>query len=196
MAEYLVGNKTTGAPQRANALKTSAGAADADKIVATGPNGTLDPTVVNASATGGAGKIVQYGSDGRLSKAVMPAGYEQTGILYVAAEALAAGDSVNVHTAGGLAKVRKADASTNKEAHGFVDQAYTNGATGVMVLSQGVNTNASGLTPGARVYQSSTPGLATTALPSDTAMWQVIGQAVDATSYDFTFNLPILPPAA
>ncbi len=192
-AEYLVAKN--GATQRTWALKTSAGAGDADKIVATGANGKLDPTLVNAVTTPTPNAVAGLDGVGRLPKQLMPAGYEQTAVVYLAVEALAAGDAVNVHLAGGVAKVRKADAATSKEAHGFVDANYAIGAQ-VTVLGQGVNSNAAGLAPGGRVYLSATtPGLATTMLPADTAMWQVIGWAVDATSYDFTYNLPILPPS-
>lgn len=192
-AEFLVAKQ--GASQRVFALKVSAGAADADKIVATGNNGKLDLSLVNAVITPTPNAVAGLDSVGRLPKVLMPSGYEQTAITYVASEALSAGDSVNVFTSNGASRVRKADASTSKEANGFVDQNYATGAT-VTVLSQGVNSTASGLTPGARVYQSATPGQATTTLPGDTAMWQVIGWATDSTSYDFTYNLPILPPTA
>jgi hypothetical protein len=149
MAKYLTHN---GFGQAAETLtvQTSAGAASADKIPSLTAEGVLDPTLLNAATTG-AGKVLLLDGSGRVSQAVMPVGIGQDAGSIQASENLAAGDPVNVHSVGGAARVRKADASSGKEAHGFVLVSVTSGQTAT-VLFEGTNTAATGLTPGARVY--------------------------------------------
>lgn len=64
-----------------------------------------------------------------------------------AGEALAANNLVHVYSDGGAFKVRKADASAGREAHGFVKDVTASGGQ-VTVFFEGANSALSGLTPG------------------------------------------------
>lgn len=98
-----------------------------------------------------------------------------------ASEALAANDLVNVWNDAGVARVRKANAtSSGKEAHGFVEAAVTSGATATVKMS-GIATN-SGLTAGTRYFLSTTGGLVTATAPSTAGnIAQPVGIAISAT---------------
>lgn len=170
----------------------STGATDAGKIVALDSTGHLDDSITNATVTSAANRLVKLDGSGRLDATVMPVGIGADTAIIAASEALSAGDFVNIWDNGGVAKVRKADASSaGKEAHGFVTAAVSNGANAT-VYFEGTNSNVSGQTAGA-VFLSSTPGKATSIAP--TAAGQVvqrIGFAISATAVNFQSQPPIL----
>ena len=174
------------------AILTSAGAGDAEKIVATNASGVLDDTLLNA-ATSGASKVLKTKSDGTIDESVLPAGIGADVKNVVASEALAAGDLVNIWNDGGTEKVRKADATTEgKEAIGFVKASFASAATAA-VYFEGRITGLSGLTPGARRYLSTaSAGQVTASAPSSAGnVVQFVGVAVSATEIDFEPGEPI-----
>lgn len=202
------------------ALTTSAGAGDADKIPALNASGTLDDTILNASATsaankvakmnasgilapailnakassagaGDAGKIAQLDAAGRLDVTMMPVGMGDDTASITTSEALSAGDFVNIWNSTG-AKARKADATVSgKEAHGFVLAAASSGAQAT-VYFEGTNTAVTGATPGP-VFLATTAGQATATAPSGSGnVIQRIGFAISATSINFQSNDPIV----
>lgn len=136
------------------AASTSAGVADADKIVATGPDGFIDPSLLPDSER----------------------------IVKEAGEGLSARDAVNIYDDGGVAKVRKADASSfSTRAMGFVKNNFlvTEDAT---VFSEGIVGGFAGLTIGAPVFLSTTSGEITQAPPTGAGdVWQIVGEAYSAT---------------
>ncbi len=146
------------------AISTSAGVADANKIVATG-------------------------ADGRLANSLMPVGIGAAVATIVASEALAAGDFVNIWNNAGTRNVRKADASNNRPAHGFVLSSVASAASAT-VYQQGENTGLTGLTPGEiRFLSATTAGTSTTAPPSTAGhLIQELGVSYSATSLLFEFN--------
>lgn len=154
------------ARQLVTAIASSAGAADANKIVATGSNGRLDPSL-------------------------MPVGVGINSSSAPATESLAAGDFINIFNNAGTRSVRKADASNNRPANGFVLSAVSSGQTATF-FQQGENTSVSGMTPGATIYLSaSTPGAGTTTAPTATGhLIQVLGYASSTTSVLFEFDEP------
>lgn len=201
------------------ALTTSAGAGDADKVPALNASGILDDTIINASATsaankvvkmggtgviapgvlnatvssvgaGDAAKIVQLDGAGRLDSTVLPVGIGADTATITTSEALSAGDFVNIWNSTG-AKARKADAATaGKEAHGFVLVGVAS-AGSATVYFEGTNTAVTGQTPG-KVFLATTAGLATTTAPSATGnIVQSIGIAISATSINFQYQPPI-----
>lgn len=103
----------TGVKRLIAAITTSAGAADAEKIVATNTTGRLDDSIMNAAETG-ASIVVKSKADGTLDPSLMPTGIGADTASIVASEALAAGDFVNVWSDVGVAKVRKADAAAEE----------------------------------------------------------------------------------
>ncbi|MDJ0591124.1 MAG: hypothetical protein QNJ72_14200 [Pleurocapsa sp. MO_226.B13] len=155
-----------GATHLVTAIASSTGAADKDKIVATG-------------------------ADGKLDLSLMPTGLDVSAEDMEAAEAIAAGEFINIFDDGGTRKVRLADADNNRPAHGFVLENIANAATG-KVYTTGVNNQLSGLTPGVKYFLSDTPGDAvnTVAITSGNLI-QSLGTAIGDTSLRFEFDEPI-----
>lgn len=152
-------------------IQTSAGAADADKIVSLDNNGRFDISVMPAGVT-----------------------IETKGI--VCSENLNAGDFVNVFLNGAVANARKADASaanTGKKAVGYVLQAFTAGQTAIVYYGN-INSSVSGLTIGAEYYLSSSVAGAITTTPPSTAGFciQRLGVAVSATELLTEISSPIV----
>ncbi len=170
------------------ALTTSAGAADAQKLIALNANGVLDASIVNSKASSAgaadAGKVGALDAAGRWDITMMPVGLGQDTAVIVASEALAAGDYVNVWSSTGF-KVRKADATVvGKEAHGFVLSAVA--ASGnATVFFEGTNTAVTGQTPG-NVFLSTTAGTGSATAPSGSGnVVQRVGFATSATGVNF-----------
>jgi hypothetical protein len=180
-----------------NALTTSAGAGDADKIPALNASGVLDASIVNATTSSvgaaDAGKVAALDGSGRLDTSVLPVGIGADTVAIVASENLAAGDLINVWNDGGTAKIRKADASTQgKDAQGFVLASVTSGNSGT-VYFEGSNTQMTSLTPGLQFLSSTTPGKTTTTAPTAAGtIVQRVGFATSDTSMNFQSNAPVL----
>jgi hypothetical protein len=150
---------------------------------------------VEAAAAGGAGqanKIPALDPSGRLAASMMPTGIGAETSSIEAFGTLAAGDFVNVFNDAGVAKVRKADASSNvAPANGFVLEAVTTGNQATVYWG-GLNNAVSGLTPG-RQFLSTTPGASTDTAPATAGnIVQRIGFAVDSTTINFQPQDPIL----
>lgn len=150
---------------------------------------------VEATAVGGAGqasKIPALDLSGRLDSTMMPTGIGAETSAIEAFGALAAGDFVNVFNDGGIAKVRKADASTGvAPANGFVLAAYTTGQIATVYWA-GLNNQVTGLTPGIH-YLSTTPGASNHVAPSAAGnIVQRLGFAVSSTVINFQPQDPIL----
>jgi hypothetical protein len=150
----------SGVRTQKQAIATSAGAGDADKIIATG-------------------------SDGLLDASFLPNGIGAETITLPATENLAAGDFVNIYDNAGTVSCRKADASGGvaKKADGFVLAAVTSGSNATIYYGNR-NTQLSSLTKGSIYYLSgATPGAATTTPPSTSAyIVQQLGKAYSTTA--------------
>lgn len=180
-------------PTLINAKTTSAGAGDTGKIPQLNANGILDDTIINATVTSSANKIVKLDGTGKLDSTVLPTGIGADTASIIASENLAAGDLVNIYNNAGVANCRKADASTTgKEAHGFVLAAVT--ATGnATVYFEGTNTQMTGLTPGIQFLSPTTAGRTTATAPSAAGqVSQVVGFATSATAMNFQSRNPIV----
>ncbi len=155
--------RVNGQNQQYTPIVASAGAADAGKIPALGPDGKLDPTLYNAGA-------------GPASRSI------------VASEAIAAGKLVNFYLNAGALNMRLADNSNGRPAHGYVLAAVASAATGAAYDLDGVDTQLTGLTIGATYYLGTAGGVITPALDSTTAtagsIDQKIGVALSATELD------------
>lgn len=201
-------------------LTTSAGAGDANKVVALNGSGILDDTIINASAStsankvvkmngsgiidptilnakntsagaGDAAKLVQLDSSGKIDSTMMPVGVGADTASITTSEALAAGDWVNVWNSTG-AKARKADATVaGKEAHGFVLSAAGSGAAAT-VYFEGTNTAVTGQTPGP-VFLSTTAGIGSATAPSGSGnVVQRVGFAISASAVNFQSQPPVV----
>lgn len=143
------------------APSSSAGANDANKLIATNSSGLLDTTF-------------------------LPPGVELQTVLAPASENLTAGDFVQFFDDAGTVKARKADASNNRPAHGYVLTGVTAPANATVYLS-GRNTAVTGATVG-RVFLSATvAGGFSSSPPSPGAsvILQELGTAISATSIVF-----------
>ena len=154
----------SGTVQLVTAITSSTGGADGNKVIATQPDGTIDPSF-------------------------FPPGVTIHTEIVNATEALVAGDFVNIYDNGGAAGVRKAIANDPaKFANGFVLDAFTI-STNATVYTGGINTTVAA-TEGIRSYLSTTvAGSSTETAPTDTPghIQQVLGTGV-ATGLLFEFD--------
>ncbi len=202
-------------------VTTTAGAANAGRVPELNAAGILDDTLMNASATPAADKVVKYGANGklaslaldstttsagaadagriilldgsgRLDPSALPVGIGADVATITSSEALSAGDYVNIWNSTG-AKARKADASTvGKEAMGFVLTAVASGAAAT-VYFEGTNTAVTTQTPGKVYLSAATPGKGTATPPTAAGqVVQVVGFATSATAVNFQYNPSIL----
>ena len=176
-------------------VNSSAGAADASKIVSLNASGVLDSTIVNSKTTsagaGDSGKIPALDAAGRLDSTFMPVGIGADTAVIVASEALVAGNLVNIWNNAGVANVRKADNTTaGKEAHGFVLAAVANAANAT-VYFEGSVTGLTGLTGGTKYL--GTAGAAVASAPTTAGnVVQVVGFATSTTVLNFNAGTPIV----
>lgn len=189
------------------ATLTSAGAGDANKLVALNASGVLDDSIINASATASANKVVKMNASGLIDDAILGASTTSaankivklngSGILDIAmlpgaalpymwvtsSEALSAGNFVNLYDSAGI-KVRKANAGSALAAHGFVLDSVASGAS-VKVYFHGPNTACSGLTVGPQWLSTVAGGSSSTYPTSAGQIVQVIGIALNSTTVLF-----------
>lgn len=108
--------------------------------------------LTSSAGAADAGKIVALGDDGRLDMSMMPAGVGSQVTVVAASEALGAGKFVNLWSDAGTLKARLADRSNDRPAHGYVKAAVASGANAAVFSLEGVNSGLSALTPGNRYY--------------------------------------------
>jgi len=192
--DKLVATTTNGIidPTLLNAKNVSAGVGDAAKVPLLNASGVLDDTILNATVISAANKIVKLDGSGKLDITVLPIGIGADTASIIASEALAAGDLVNVWNNSSVANIRKADGSTaGKPAQGFVLSAVSALAAGT-VYFEGTNTQCTGLTPGPQYLSAATAGKPATVAPSTAGQSvQAVGFAISATSLNFQYNQPI-----
>jgi hypothetical protein len=111
-----------------------------------------------------AGKIVALNSDGKIDITMLPAGVGANTVTAPASEALSAGDFVNLYDNAGVLSARKADNSNNRQAHGFVTAAVTSSATATVYRLNTTNANRSGLTAGGNYWLGTSGGVISTPL--------------------------------
>ena len=147
--------------------------------------------VQTSAGAANAGDLVSLDDTGRIHSSMLPVGVGADTATITASETLAAGNWVNVWNDGGVAKVRRADATTaGKEAHGFVLSAVTSGGS-AMVYFEGTNTQVTSQTPGP-VYLQTTAGVGGATVPSASGnVVQQIGVAVSATAVNFERGAPV-----
>jgi len=155
-------------------------------------NGVIQRIIANATSAGAAdaGKLVQLDAGGKLDQSLLPSvalvGHED--YAFPATEAISAGDIINVYDNLGTPSIRKADATDNtKPPMGFALAAIALNATGTVRLSNGVITGLTGLTAGVRYYLSAlTPGAITATPPATTGnVIYAIGRAKSATEFNY-----------
>ena len=113
-----------------------------------------------------AGDIVSLDSSGNLDITLLPLGAGPDTKVLEASEDLAAGDYVNIYDDGGTPKVRLADNSNSRDAHGFVVAAVVTAANAT-VYFEGTNTAVAAGTTGQRAYLGTAGDVITTPLVED-----------------------------
>lgn len=163
-----------------------------DKFVDVNTNGRLrerTPIDVSAGAPD-AGKIPKLDASGKWDPSFIPG----TGVFTLTAfEALSANDAIHIFNDGGTGKMRKANAATGLQAHGFVPAAVLAAASGTVRLDDELLAGFVGLTIGAEYFLSdSTPGAITTTPPTTSGfLLQRIGVAKSATELAIDISDPI-----
>lgn len=142
--------------------------------------------IVTSAGVADAGKIVATGANGRLDDSVMPLGIGAATNEAVASEALGAGKFVNFFNDGGVFSARLADNSNGRPAHGFVAEAVSAAATATVYPLDGVNADLAGLTVGGEYWLGTAGGVISAALdPADAGnvnkVCQLLGEAKSAT---------------
>lgn len=136
--------------------------------------------VTTSAGTADAGKLVQLDGSGHLDASVVPAGFGVSAYVANASGNLSAGDAVYVNSSSLIA--RASAATSGNGAIGFVLVAVTSGSPATMYRS-GDNTAVTGLTPGSRYYLSDTTPGGITAVPvtGSGKLSQYVGNAMSAT---------------
>ena len=137
---------------------------------------------VSSTGVSKAGDIVALGSDGKLDVSLMPTGIGADVKIVEVTEALTAGKYVNIWNDTGTEKVRLADATNDRPAHGFVKDAFSI-AEMATVYFEGGNNDLSGIVPGTRYYLGAAGAITATvpALPT-AVIHQFLGVGIDSTT--------------
>lgn len=148
---------------------------------ATGDAIQQEATVTSAGVAN-AGDVVALDSSGKLDSSIMPVGIAPEVLDAEATEALGAGDYVNIWNDVGVPKIRLADNTNGREAHGFVLSAFTVGAT-ARVYFEGENNAKSSLIAGIRCWLDQAGDVIQTAPVATVGHFaQVLGVAKNATT--------------
>lgn len=152
--------RRNGVNEQYTPVVASAGAADAGKIPALGPDGKFDPSTYNA----GAGEQATQAA---------------------ASEALGVGKFINLFNDAGTLKARLADNSNGRPADGFVKVAVASAAMATVYPLDAINGALTGLVVGSTYYLGTAGGVITPALDAATAaaglIDQKLGKAKSAT---------------
>lgn len=170
-----------------------------NKYVQLNTNGSLQEVAATQASAGAtdANKLVALNSAGQVDMTMLPTNIGPDVKLVIASENLAAGDMVNVFNDSGTLKARKADASqanAGYRAHGFVLASVTaNGSNTASVYVEGIVTGLSSLTPGATYFLSGTAGAITTTAPTTAGHCvQEVGVALSDTELAFEAQQPVI----
>lgn len=136
-------------------------------------NGELALQAASVTSTGVAndGDLVALDSSGKLDVSVLPTGVGPEVAILVATEALNAGDYVNIWNDAGTPKVRLADNSNGRRAHGYVKASVSISANAT-VYFEGDNDSLSSLVAGGDVYLGTAGGVIQTPL-AETAVGSI-----------------------
>lgn len=150
----------------------------------------LDTAIATSVGSSSASQIVSTDSTGRLDPSLMPSGIGADTGTYTATEAIGAGRYVNIYDVSGTARIRLADHSASRPAHGFCLSAVANGGTGT-VYRAGRNTGDL-VAVGQRYLGTAGNSIPINAQPSSSgAILQSLGLS-DGSGVTFDFDEPTL----
>lgn len=149
--------------------------------------------LVTSTGASDAGKLIETGSDGKIDPSLMPPGIAANQKIANANGGIAIRDLVYIESAGTIAKASAA--SGGKPAQGWALATVTTGQP-VAMQTEGVITGLSGLTPGAEYFLSdATPGqLMISPGPASNLTGkfaQSLGYALSATELDWNPQKPV-----
>lgn len=124
--------------------------------------------ITESAGAGDAGKVPALGSDGKLDPSMYNPGTDPTEPITTSEEILA-GRFVNKFSDAGTLKVRLADNSNNRPAHGFVRTTAAADATATVFPLDSVNTALTGLTVAGVYYLGTAGGVIATPLDAEDA---------------------------
>lgn len=133
-----------------------------------------------SSGVADANRLISTGADGKLHPSLLPTGVGPDLLVAPTVEDLSAGDYVNIFDDAGTPSVRLADRSNGRQADGFVKSAFTTGQS-AEIYFEGANDALTGLTVGAR-YFLGTNGNPVTPGPTGAGLWQYLGRAISSTA--------------
>ena len=162
------------------------------KYLQLGTAGIEEVAATDSSAgAGDATKIVALDATGKIALNMMPSGIGPATKSMVASEAITAPALVNIWDDAGTAKIRKADAATNKPANGFILASVASAASAA-VYFEGEVTGFSGLVAGKVWLSATVPGATQAAIPTTAGhIAQSVGWVTSATTIDFEPAQPI-----
>lgn len=124
----------------------------ANKYLARVSGRTQQIESVTTGGVGNAGKILALDDNGTVNITALPEGIGVDANIFVASEALSAGDFVNIYDDDGTAKCRKADNSNGREADGFVTESVSISGEATVYPLDGTNNEMTGLSPGKKYW--------------------------------------------
>lgn len=162
------------------------------KYLQLGTSGVEEVASTDSSAgAGSAGNLVSLDVNGKIALNMMPAGIGPATKSIVASEAITAPALVNIWNDAGTAKIRKADAASNKPANGFIISSVALSAA-ADVYFEGEVTGFSSLTVGKVWLSATVPGATQATIPTTAGhIAQSVGWATSATTVDFEAGDPI-----
>lgn len=139
--------------------------------------------LITSAGSADALKIVQTDASGKLDITLLPNGIGPDAVIMVASEALTAGNFVNVHSVAGVANVRKAIGTSDAmRATGYVQANVASGASATIFFDDN-NSSLTGLTVGAQWLSSTVAGATVSTPPTAVGTYsQELGVATSATS--------------
>jgi len=145
--------------------------------------------LLTSSGAGDAGKLVGLDATGKFDPSVIPGVNITTALAF---EAISGGDLISFNDDGGTAKMRRANALTQLEAHGFCPQAVLISTTGRVIMENAILVVAGPLVTGTKLFLSdSTPGgFSTTPITSSGSYLQRVGVVKSATEIAIDFRNP------
>lgn len=149
---------------------------------------TLEQGVSSSAGSADAGKIVVLDAQGRFDVSMLPVGVGPDVTTAPASEALSSGNYVNFWVDSGVVKVRLADGSNGRTAQGFVKSSVAIAGTAI-VFHEGPNDQLSTIVAGSP-YFLGTLGTVTTT-PRTTGIHQLLGWGVGTTTVNTELDRPI-----
>lgn len=151
----------------------------------------------SSAGSADAGKLVALNSSGDIDASMLPPGVGGASLSVPTSENLAAGAFVDLYQVSTVLTARNADASAasaGKIARGFTISAVTSPANATVLFAGEANTGLSGLTIGSDYYlDDGTPGAVTATEPTTTGhLSQYLGRALSATEIVFDPGEPII----